>query len=208
MPATPARTSRRPRGLARRWAQADADARTALITDAALRLLDRRGLDAVTMRRVAADLGVGTMTLYTYVDGQSALRRRMVERGFALLDASCRSASTVDQTGDWSGGARAYLRFASEHPNLYALMFQVPLGGDEHDLLEGGFRPLLDRVRDRLARRGVRGAALDRQARAAAGRYWIALHGLATLANAGRLAVLQGDLDTLLQDLLRHVAPD
>ena len=37
------------------------------ILEAAVRLIDEEGLAAVTMRRLANDLAVGTMSLYTYV---------------------------------------------------------------------------------------------------------------------------------------------
>jgi AcrR family transcriptional regulator len=43
------------------------------IVDAAMHIADRKGLDAVSMRRVADALGVGTMTLYSYVAGKEAL---------------------------------------------------------------------------------------------------------------------------------------
>jgi len=37
------------------------------IADAALRIADQEGFEAVTMKRIAAELGAGTMTLYYYV---------------------------------------------------------------------------------------------------------------------------------------------
>ena len=37
------------------------------IADAALRIADTDGFDAVTMKRIAAELGASTMTLYYYV---------------------------------------------------------------------------------------------------------------------------------------------
>ena len=37
------------------------------IAEAAIRIADREGLEALTMRRLAAELGAGTMTLYHYV---------------------------------------------------------------------------------------------------------------------------------------------
>jgi hypothetical protein len=65
-------------------------------------------------------------------------------------------------------------------------------------------------VRQRLEAQGqsLGAAALRREALRQAGRYWIALHGLATLALSGRLKVLETDLDTLIDDLLERVAPD
>ena len=194
------------------WGDADAPRRRELIVEAALDLLHQQGLAAVTMRGVAARLGVGTMTLYTYVDGQGGLQREMVRCGFEMLNRCCTVSSTLDTGASssqaWFGGARTYLRFALDHPNLYKLMFDHPLEGLEHDVLDGGFETLLERVTQQLKATGlVSDEALPREARRRAGRYWIALHGLATLAIAGRLCVLQGDLDSVLGDLLTGVAP-
>lgn len=196
------------RGEAGKWRRADHDQRRALITDTALKLLDKKDLDAVTMRAVADRLGVGAMTLYTYVDGKHGLHREMVRRGFNMLNTGCAENSTLDQAEGWRGGARAYLNFAINNPKLYKLMFDHFMADDDQDLLHGGFQHLFDKVKNRLHCDGCAHDDLDRQARARAGRFWIALHGLATLAIAGRLCVLEGGLDHLLDDLLKHVAPD
>jgi AcrR family transcriptional regulator len=47
------------------------------IAEAALRIADTEGHEAVTMRRVAAELGAGTMTLYHYVRNKSELAALM-----------------------------------------------------------------------------------------------------------------------------------
>lgn len=43
------------------------------IVAAAIPLADAEGLEAVTMRRLAAEVGLGTMTLYHYVAGRQEL---------------------------------------------------------------------------------------------------------------------------------------
>lgn len=172
-------------------------------------LLHRRGPAEMTVRRVAQRLGVGAMTLYTYVRGQDELRRAIMSRGFEMLHAGCRNASTLGSARGWAGGARHYVRFAVENPNLYHLMFSTPMAGvKDGEILQGGLRPLLERVRERLQKRGLKGAALERESLAAAGRFWIALHGLASLAIAGRLHVLRRDPEAILDDLLPRVQPD
>ena len=45
----------------------------------AVAIADADGLEAVSMRRVAADLGVGTMSLYRYVPGKEELLDLMIE---------------------------------------------------------------------------------------------------------------------------------
>lgn len=52
----------------------------AAIADAALAVLDRDGLPALTMRTVAAQLGIGTMSLYRYVEDREDLERLVVDR--------------------------------------------------------------------------------------------------------------------------------
>jgi AcrR family transcriptional regulator len=55
------------------------------VVAAATDLADREGLEAVTMRRVAAVLGVGAMTLYTYVPGKAELLDLMLDSAYARM---------------------------------------------------------------------------------------------------------------------------
>lgn len=55
------------------------------VVDAAITLADAEGLDAVSMRRVAQDLGVVPMTLYTYVPDKSALLDLMLDRAYLTM---------------------------------------------------------------------------------------------------------------------------
>ena len=198
------------RKLATRWRNADRAQRRMMIVDTAIDLLHRYGSEAVTMRRVAQRLGVGAMTLYTYVSGQDDLRRAMIGKGFEMLSAGCQQASTLDTPSAWQGGSRRYIQFAIENPNLYRLMFADPMSDSAEDraTLEHGIAPLREKIRSRLTSRGMTGRRLEHQATVAMGRFWIALHGLASLAIANRLSVIGRSVDQLLEDLLARVAPD
>ncbi|EGX59798.1 tetR family transcriptional regulatory protein [Streptomyces zinciresistens K42] len=50
------------------------------IVAAAVRVADAEGLEAVSMRRVAAEVGTGTMSLYRYVPGKGELLDLMLDR--------------------------------------------------------------------------------------------------------------------------------
>ena len=52
----------------------------ARVVEAAIALADAEGLDAVSMRRVAQELGVVPMTLYTYVPDKATLLELMLDR--------------------------------------------------------------------------------------------------------------------------------
>lgn len=192
----------------KKWLRADHAQRRAMVVEHAIRLLTRHGPDAVTMRRVAGSLRVGTMTLYTYVDGQDGLQRAMTERGFEMLHQQCAQRSTYETDQSWIGGAMSYIQFAIEHPNLFKLMFDVPMSDDDDiKVLQGGFAGLHEVVKQRLQKTGTPMDALDAEAKRLAGQYWIGLHGIATLAVSGRLAVLDQSLENLLADMLKRIAP-
>jgi len=55
------------------------------VVQAATALADRDGLDAVTMRRLAQELGVSTMSLYTYVLGKDELIDLMLDLAYQQL---------------------------------------------------------------------------------------------------------------------------
>lgn len=56
------------------------------IVDAALEILKSDGVEAVTMRRVAAALDTGAASLYVYVSGSDGLFQAMLDRVTATID--------------------------------------------------------------------------------------------------------------------------
>ncbi len=66
---------------------------------AALALADREGIEAVTMRRLAEELGAGAMSLYHHVPGKEALLDGMVDLVFAEIEAP-------SPGGDWKAEMR------------------------------------------------------------------------------------------------------
>jgi AcrR family transcriptional regulator len=55
------------------------------VIDAALAILKSEGLEAVTMRRVAAAVDTGAMSLYVYVSGREGLLQAMLDRVTATI---------------------------------------------------------------------------------------------------------------------------
>jgi AcrR family transcriptional regulator len=64
------------------------------ITTAAIAIADREGLDAVSMRRVAAELRTGAASLYRYIDSREDLLDLMI-------DATGAEYAYRAPTGDW-----------------------------------------------------------------------------------------------------------
>lgn len=83
-PLEPPAPTRRTAGVAPRRGEAAESSLTAeSIVEAAIRIADREGLEALSMRRTAAELGVGVMSQYRHVPDKDALIDLVVETLFA-----------------------------------------------------------------------------------------------------------------------------
>ena len=146
---------------------------------AALGLLEREGPEAMTMQRLAAEVGIRAPSLYKHFANKGALEQALVADGLAELGGLIAQWS-AERGGDLARIARGYRRFALEHPHLYRLMTERPL---DRDRLPAGLEdrsvgPLVALLGDR-----------DR-ARAA----WAFAHGMVQLELAGRFPP-EADLD-------------
>lgn len=87
--------------------------RTRIIA-AAIGLIEREGADAVSMRRIAADLGVGVMSLYNHVPSKDALLDGVAEAVLSRIEF------TDDAGAEWPDRVRlqalAFRQIARDHP--------------------------------------------------------------------------------------------
>jgi AcrR family transcriptional regulator len=91
------------------------------VVDAAARIADADGLEAVSLARLPAELGVRTPSLYSHVGGLGDLRKRLAARGARELADAMQEAATGRARGDaLRAVAAAYRRYAREHPGSYA----------------------------------------------------------------------------------------
>lgn len=85
----------------------------AAIVEAALRLLDQVGLDQLSTRRLAAELGVKGPSLYWHVKNMAELRDLMADQ---LLTDALPAPDAFDDWRDWlAEGARGFRRAALSH---------------------------------------------------------------------------------------------
>lgn len=89
------------------------------ITAAAVALADREGVDAVTMRRLAAELGTGAATLYRYLDNREDLLDLMIDSAGAEYLLAAPGADWRADLIDIGEQARSIMR---RHPWLAGLI--------------------------------------------------------------------------------------
>ncbi|MEV0617938.1 TetR/AcrR family transcriptional regulator [Nonomuraea sp. NPDC050404] len=97
------------------------------VVRAAIEVADAEGLQALSMRRVAERLGVGTMSLYTYVPGKPELFDVMLDQVYG------ETARPEDVTGGWRGRleqiARENWALYLRHPWLLQVATSRPVLG-------------------------------------------------------------------------------
>ncbi len=105
-----------------RKSEGDAPAKERLtrdrVVEAALRIMDEEGLDAVSMRRVAREVGVEAMSLYHHVRDKEDLLDAICSRVMQEFRFPDEDRPWIDVARD---GAREWRRVLRDHPNVMAL---------------------------------------------------------------------------------------
>ena len=96
------------------------------IVDAARALVIADGLEALSLRRLAAQLGVTAPALYAHVRDKQDLLRALAEVEFDHLVARFDEVTATDPLDRIRAHGRAYIAHAREHPELFRVMFLFP----------------------------------------------------------------------------------
>jgi AcrR family transcriptional regulator len=179
-------TSRRRKG-----AYHHGDLRPALLR-AAADVLEKQGLDALTLRDLASRAGVSHNAPYRHFKDRDALLAALAEDGFRALGKALEGKS-----GNPMG--EAYVRFALAHPARFRLMFGGGLRLSDHPGLRaasgGAYDALLQALR-------ARQDLPDPEIAAAAA--WSLVHGLANLLLDGHFERVteSADLERFIKGVL------
>ncbi|HEY5803187.1 MAG TPA: TetR/AcrR family transcriptional regulator [Lysobacter sp.] len=179
------------------------------ILRAALALFDREGAAGVSMRRVAAAVGLTPMAIYRHFPNREALLKRMSDDSF---DAIARHWHARGRGGDVGerliAVQRIYLDFALAHPHRFDHAFSTPRSDarrfpeDFHARLSPTLNVVADAVEDAMR------AGLLKQDDVwdVTMTLWAHTHGLIALYRAGRFsydeAAFRRYYDASLQRLL------
>jgi AcrR family transcriptional regulator len=131
MPAPPWRTeARRPKTSSRTPLSREA------IVDAAIHVLDTEGYDALSMRRVATELGTGAASLYAHVDNKDELLDLMIDRVVGETEFPDPDPDNWQEL--LKQAIRNQRRVFQAHPGIArAILGRIPLGPNGLRSMEG-----------------------------------------------------------------------
>lgn len=176
----------------------------AAVIAAAVRIVDREGLGALSMTRLAAELGIRGPSLYAHVQGQAGLRRELWLWVVADLGDRLRD-SVMGRSGEaaLSSFAEAMRDYARRYQGRYQLTLDPPVPLD--DEAKAVRRRANAAFEAMIASFGVHGE----QARHAGRALRAAIHGFVALEATDAIGDhdVDASFDTMLMLLARGLAP-
>jgi len=157
------------------------------LCDIAEPMFAKRGAEGVTLRELAAALGVSSMTPYRYFEDKDAILAAVRARAFRRFGAAMEAAEEARRSGGLAQAENAYIDFALQNPAAYRLMFDThqPTAQRYPELLAAMHRArntMSSWLRD-LAEQGRFHGDVELWAHAV----WATLHGAVMLELAGGL---------------------
>jgi AcrR family transcriptional regulator len=161
------------------------------ILAAAHALFDAQGAEAVTMRRVAAEVGLSAMAIYRHFPNREALLERLSDDSFQAAARQWAShAGQRDPRQRLLAMLGSYLDYALAHPHLFDHAFGLPR--EDARRFPEDFRarrsPTLNLIADAIVEGMARGTFRKLDEWDLAMDLWAHAHGLIALYRAGRFS--------------------
>ncbi len=165
------------------------------ILTAALRLIEQKGPEGLTMRAVAGDLGYSATAIYQHFRNKEELLLFLKLKAGALLTAEMERAKhepTLEAQLREMG--RRYVQFGLDNPAYYRLCFQdavieALVTPEDMVRMRQSWAVMRDTLQDWVESIGLQGIDIDQEANV----LWTMVHGITSLALAGRLMLSQHD---------------
>ncbi len=148
------------------------------IVDAALQILREDGVEKLTARNLGKKLGSSACPIFTVFDSMEDVERAVVESAKAIYRGYVEEGLREELPFRGVGGM--YIRFASNEPKLFQLLF---MSETMKDTPLDSILPLLDESYDIILRSLMTSSSIDQETAEKLYRHlWVYTHGIACLS--------------------------
>jgi AcrR family transcriptional regulator len=167
------------------------------LVEGGMRILERDGLQSLSVRSLAAEVGTSTMAVYTHFGGMTGVIDALADEAFARFTRVLTDAEqTDDPVRDFFVMGAAYRAFALANPQRYQLIFgttsPASVVGQRTDVTSTGsatdraeWAESFEALRNAVRRMIASGRIRDDGELNVAGRLWSLVHGAVMLELAG-----------------------
>jgi len=178
------------------------------IAEEALKILEREGEDAVSMRRVAQAVGITPMAIYHHFSKREALLNFVVDREFdkflGYMQARPLRGSVESRL---LGCMDAYISYAFDCPRIFDYVFGQPRANARRypDDFRARRSPTLNPIADLVAQAMESGFIKRDDVWEIALELWAHAHGYVTLHRGGRFHLSEAEFRALVRRSLRRL---
>lgn len=178
------------------------------IYESALRILEAEGPRAVSMRRVAKEVGITPMAIYHYFPCKEALLDAIVKSEFEnLVDFFDRAARKRSFEAAMLHIMDGYIDYGLAHPRIFDYVFAAPRAGARRfpDDFRARRSPTLNVTADILARWMEKKKLKRDDVWEMAMELWAHVHGYLALWQGGRFLMTEDEFRRLIRRSLRRL---
>ena len=163
------------------------------VLEQSLTIIERSGVEQLSLRAVARDLGVSHQAPYKHFPSRDHIVAALTARAYGAFSQALSDASSgLEPQARLTAMGVAYLDYAAQNPLHYRLMFEteLPSPNAHPEMLEkarAAFELLVDALSAVPERKGADRARIEAEALF----IWSSLHGTASLARSPALDTLQ-----------------
>ncbi len=144
------------------------------IAAAALGIVKKEGIDALTARSLAKALGTSPKPIFGLFSGMEELSAEVKKAAYDLYQSYIARALQSRDTPPYKASGMAYITFAKDEPHLFKLLFMCDRRGEIIQEDRESIRPLLTLIRQKLEVDEDTAYLIHLE-------MWIYVHGVATM---------------------------
>jgi len=178
------------------------------IAEEALKILEKEGEDAVSMRRVAQAVGITPMAIYHHFPNREALLNFITDREFAKFLGYIQARPMRGSMESWLlNYMDAYIEYAFDRPRIFDYVFSQPRPNARRypDDFRARRSPTLTPLADAVEHAMDNGYLKRDDIWEVAMEIWAHHHGYVTLYRAGRFHLSPEEFRALVQRSLRRM---
>ncbi len=166
------------------------------IIEAALALVQSRGIEALTARSLAQALGTSSKPIFSLFENMQELTDHVMQAANAVYEGYIRTAMGDPGIPPYKASGMGYIRFAREYPRLFKWVYMRDRTGEAVTEDREALRPLLTLLQENLGISEDRAYLFHLE-------MWLYVHGIATMIATGYLDWDMDFVSRALTDMYR-----
>lgn len=163
------------------------------IVDAALRMMQKQGANALNARSLATFMGCSTQPIFSNFATMEELKKELVLAGYELYQAYIKQELILQNYPEYKAGGMAYIRFAREEKELFKFLFMRDRSEETDDYMEEDFTDWVYFIHKQLEITYEEATIFHME-------MWVYVHGIATMLATSYLDLEYEEISDMLSD--------